>query len=79
MFQQSATPDARELTDGQRRQLVAQAIGRLRAHHDGEMYGCIDCYHGRACAERELIRWYDQLHTLDDRQDETSTAVPPAV
>lgn len=64
MLQQGDKPYARDLTDEQRGELIDQAIARLRRRHDGGMYGCVDCYHGRACGERELVRWYDEVKVL---------------
>lgn len=41
--------------------LADEALERLRRRHDGEMYGCVACYRGEPCAERQLVVQYDRL------------------
>lgn len=36
---------------------LLRTVRRRLMHHDcKEVWGCVDCYHGRPCVDRELLR-----------------------
>ncbi len=56
MYQSSLTLD-------EKFRLAQDHIDNLRKHHDGEMYGCPNCYYrnGYKCSTRALIQVWDYI------------------